>query len=178
MIQQVLLQGFYPRLVDPAEPEKSHFGGPKPEVVEDVEWNELLPIIQSDNYNTGFGANIGILVRNDEARQSLHKEVPAMKQALVLTILEAKGLEFNTVVILNFWKDSLVGKEWLQRLLYHLIINALKAQEKNALPDMYQTLRQALLEGQKNNKQCENALVTGKKNNIMTKFKTLFIPPR
>ena len=153
----MLLQGFYPRLVDPAEPEESHFGGPKPEVVEDVEWNELLPIIQSDNFNTGFGANIGILVRNDEARQSLHKEVPAMKQALVLTILEAKGLEFNTVVILNFWKDSLVGKEWLQRLLYHLIINALKTQEKNALPDMYQTLRQALLEGQKNNKQRERA---------------------
>ena len=42
---------------------------------------------------------------NDEARNDLPVE---MKKALCLTIYEAKGLEFNDVLLYNFFKDSQV----------------------------------------------------------------------
>ena len=156
LTQQTLLQGFFPRLVDSAEPEQSHFGGSKPEIVEDVQWQEVIPIIQADNPESDFGAATGILVRNSQARDALLEAVPAMREALVLTILEAKGLEFNTVVIVNFWKDSL-AEAWLQRLLMQLIRNAAKEPENNAPVDMYQTLREALKKGKKDNSQSNRA---------------------
>jgi ATP-dependent exoDNAse (exonuclease V) beta subunit len=50
------------------------------------------------------------LVRDDEARQL----VPASlaESAIVLTIFEAKGLEFNDVLLWNFFSDSPADKEW------------------------------------------------------------------
>ena len=106
LVQFHLLQNYFPRLVDPAEPEEAHFRGVKPELVENCQWHELIPIIQAKNQHSDFGATTGILVRSSKARDALFEAVPAMREALVLTILEAKGLEFNTVVICNFWKDS------------------------------------------------------------------------
>lgn len=49
-------------------------------------------------------------MRDDEARQL----VPASlaESAIVLTIFEAKGLEFNDVLLWNFFSDSPADKEW------------------------------------------------------------------
>ena len=42
---------------------------------------------------------------NDAARESLPEE---LKVAIVLTIFESKGLEFDDVLLYNFFKDSQV----------------------------------------------------------------------
>ena len=52
-----------------------------------------------------FGANQAILVRNQEAKERLPEE---LKAAIVLTIFESKGLEFNDVILHNFFTDSKV----------------------------------------------------------------------
>ena len=54
-----------------------------------------------------FGAHQVILVASNEARESLPEE---LSHALVLTIYEAKGLEFDDVLVYNFFKDSQVRK--------------------------------------------------------------------
>ena len=50
-----------------------------------------------------FGANQAILVRNQKARICLPK---ALTSAIVLTIFESKGLEFDDVLLYNFFTDS------------------------------------------------------------------------
>jgi len=50
-----------------------------------------------------FGCSQVVLVRNQESK----KKLPGMLQhALCLTIYEAKGLEFDDVVLYNFFEDS------------------------------------------------------------------------
>lgn len=51
-----------------------------------------------------------ILVRDDEARQQVPPSLS--ESAIVLTIFEAKGLEFNDVLLWNFFSDSPAEKEW------------------------------------------------------------------
>ncbi|XP_062604975.1 TPR and ankyrin repeat-containing protein 1-like [Saccostrea cucullata] len=59
--------------------------------------------------NIEFGAHQAILVVNDESRDSLPEE---LQHGIVLTIYEAKGLEFDDILLYNFFKDSQAGKEW------------------------------------------------------------------
>ena len=47
-----------------------------------------------------------ILVVNDAARDALPEE---LKFAIVLTIFESKGLEFDDILLYNFFKDSQVS---------------------------------------------------------------------
>jgi len=50
-----------------------------------------------------FGCNQVIIVRDQEAKEKL----PAvLKHALCLTVYEAKGLEFDQVILYNFFSDS------------------------------------------------------------------------
>ena len=50
-----------------------------------------------------FGANQAIIVRNQKARTCLPK---VLRSAIVLTIFESKGLEFDDVLLYNFFTDS------------------------------------------------------------------------
>ena len=50
-----------------------------------------------------------LIVPNEDARQSLSDE---LKDNLVLTIYESKGLEFDDVLIFNFFERSKCGKDW------------------------------------------------------------------
>ena len=52
-----------------------------------------------------FGAHQVILVVDDNARNRIPEE---LKGALVLTLYEAKGLEFDDVLLYNLFKDSQV----------------------------------------------------------------------
>lgn len=51
-----------------------------------------------------LGANQCIIVRNQKSKEDLQKVIPF---ALILTILESKGMEFEDVLIFNFFFDSL-----------------------------------------------------------------------
>ena len=65
----------------------------------------------------------GILVRNDQVRENLRRQIGDV--GLILTMYEAKGLEFNDVLLYNFFSDSTVPlAEW------RVILN--KVDEKTA----------------------------------------------
>lgn len=52
-----------------------------------------------------FGAHQAVLVTNDRARDNLPDE---LQHGIVLTIYEAKGLEFDDVLLYNFFQASQV----------------------------------------------------------------------
>ncbi|GJV83445.1 UvrD-like helicase, ATP-binding domain, P-loop containing nucleoside triphosphate hydrolase [Tanacetum coccineum] len=62
----------------------------------------------------GFGAEQVILVRDERAKSEICQYVG--KQALVLTILESKGLEFHDVLLYNFFGTSPLKDQW--RVIY------------------------------------------------------------
>ncbi|KAE8792315.1 Lupus brain antigen 1-like protein [Hordeum vulgare] len=62
----------------------------------------------------GFGAEQVILVRDDATKKQIIDIVG--KQALVLTIVECKGLEFQDVLLYNFFGSSPLRTKW--RVLY------------------------------------------------------------
>jgi ATP-dependent exoDNAse (exonuclease V) beta subunit len=64
-----------------------------------------------------FGSEQVILVRNDEARRNLPPSLA--ESAIVLTVFEAKGLEFNDVLLWDFFKDSPAEKEVLMKRKLH-----------------------------------------------------------
>lgn len=51
-----------------------------------------------------FGAEQVILVRDEEAKAKLKSDMG--DSALILTILESKGMEFDDVVLYNFFSSS------------------------------------------------------------------------
>jgi ATP-dependent exoDNAse (exonuclease V) beta subunit len=56
-------------------------------------------------------------VRNQESKEN----IPSMlKHALCLTVYEAKGLEFDDVILFNFFNDSESQQGW--RLINDLIV--------------------------------------------------------
>ncbi|KAK3430355.1 hypothetical protein EUGRSUZ_E01898 [Eucalyptus grandis] len=62
----------------------------------------------------GFGAEQVILVRDDHSRDEVSNLVRG--QALVLTIVECKGLEFQDVLLHNFFGTSPLKRQW--RVIY------------------------------------------------------------
>ena len=95
-----LLFRFFPHSIDVLEPETSLIYGEAPVVLEcGNRENAIVTIFGSSEHMggkiVGFGAEQVILVRDDFARKEILDYVG--KQALVLTILECKGLEFQVV---------------------------------------------------------------------------------
>jgi len=95
-----LLFRFFPHSIDVLKPETSFLYGEAPVVLEcRSRKNAIVTIFGNTGHESGkivgFGAEQVILVRNDDARKEILDYVG--KQALVLTILECKGLEFQVV---------------------------------------------------------------------------------
>ena len=91
-------------------PEKALFAGPQPILLETTLPTELAALLLgSDDVSSTpheLGAYQAIIVRSDESRKSLPEP---LKHGIVLTVLEAKGLEFNDVLLYNFFSDSEVS---------------------------------------------------------------------
>ncbi|KAJ7237490.1 hypothetical protein B0H12DRAFT_1238227 [Mycena haematopus] len=66
-----------------------------------------------------FGAQQCILVRDDAARDKLREQVGDI--GLIMTLYESKGLEFNDVLLYNFFEDSTVGDTH-----WRVVLNALE----------------------------------------------------
>jgi superfamily I DNA/RNA helicase len=95
-----LLSRFFPHSIDSLNPETSLIYGEAPVVLEcGNRENAIVTIFGNsrhvDGKVVGFGAEQVILVRDDSARKEILSYVG--KQALVLTILECKDLEFQVV---------------------------------------------------------------------------------
>ncbi|KAF8539048.1 hypothetical protein BDD12DRAFT_981228 [Trichophaea hybrida] len=67
---------------------------------------------------SSFGAERVILVRDEQTQHALQKEVK--ESAMVLTILQSKGMEFEDVFLYNFFSTSPYGSDF--RVLEELLI--------------------------------------------------------
>lgn len=63
-----------------------------------------------DDKVANFGAEQVILVRDDDNKAKLQREIGDI--ALVLTILESKGMEFDDVLIYDFFGGSSLGSSY------------------------------------------------------------------
>ena len=106
-----LLREFFKGSVDDHLPkDEGMFPGPTPVLIESCEVTHLALLLSTNKREASaieFGAHQVILVQSKEAKENL----PSILQgAIVLTIFESKGLEFDDVLLYNFFTDSLVSK--------------------------------------------------------------------
>ncbi|GLJ34015.1 hypothetical protein SUGI_0684140 [Cryptomeria japonica] len=114
-----LLYHFFPFAVDKLRPETSLIYGEAPTFLDTKEEESVITTIFGHGGNIGsgkyeFGAEQAILVRDDDQKIQVLEQVG--KQSLVLTILECKGLEFQDVLLYNFFSSSPLGMKW--RVIY------------------------------------------------------------
>ncbi|MQM02501.1 hypothetical protein Taro_035269 [Colocasia esculenta] len=116
-----LLYCFFPQSIDRLPPESSLIYGEAPVVLESVNDEDAISTIfgtyegtTSSNASNGFGAEQVVLVRDESSKKEISSHVG--KQALVLTIIECKGLEFQDVLLYNFFGASPVRNQW--RVIY------------------------------------------------------------
>ncbi|WJX52814.1 hypothetical protein P8452_38884 [Trifolium repens] len=119
-----ILFRFFPHSIDVLKPETSLIYGEAPVVLEcESKKNAIVTIFGTTGHESGkivgFGAEQVILVRDDYARKEILEYVG--KQALVLTILECKGLEFQDVLLYNFFATSPLQNRW--RVIYDEYMN-------------------------------------------------------
>ncbi|KAM7484789.1 hypothetical protein LguiA_000798 [Lonicera macranthoides] len=114
-----LIYHFFPSSIDILSPETSLLPGEAPILLKTKE-NENSVKMMFENtetfggHVTGFGAEQVILVRDERLRKEVCDYVE--KKALVLTIVECKGLEFEDVLLYNFFTSSPFRNQW--RVIY------------------------------------------------------------
>ncbi|CAK59524.1 unnamed protein product (macronuclear) [Paramecium tetraurelia] len=89
------LELLFPSDIDLLQKEKSCQQGPKPTIIQGCE-NKDLTIVE-------FGCNSVIIVKDQNSKLKIPIE---LQNAIVLTIYEAKGLEFEDVILFNFFTDT------------------------------------------------------------------------
>ncbi|NXC41260.1 TRNK1 protein, partial [Penelope pileata] len=107
-----LLQYYFPESFDRLPKDCGLFDGPKPTVLESCSISDLAILLRGNKRKTQpieFGAHQVVLVANETAKEKIPEE---LSLALVLTVYEAKGLEFDDVLLYNFFTDSEASKEW------------------------------------------------------------------
>ncbi|KAL1535324.1 hypothetical protein AAHA92_28118 [Salvia divinorum] len=114
-----LICHFFPHSIDVLAPETSRIYGESPIVLEPGSNDNLIISIfgnsgKSSRKWVGFGADQVILVRDDSAKKEISKYIG--HQALILTIVECKGLEFQDVLLYNFFGSSPLSNQW--RVVY------------------------------------------------------------
>jgi superfamily I DNA/RNA helicase len=102
-----LLTTFWEHSIDVLARETGVVDGSKPVFFrgyenDDVRYEQFL-FCESGSH-IEFGAQQVILVRNDQARDKLRQQVGDI--GMILTLYESKGLEFNDVLLYNFFEDS------------------------------------------------------------------------
>lgn len=107
-----LIHEYFPYSIDALPEDCGLFPGPVPVVLHAASTSDLAIILKGNRREAStieFGAHQAILVQSDEAKSTLPNELAG---AIVLTIFEAKGLEFDDVLMYNFFADSKVSKHW------------------------------------------------------------------
>ena len=102
-----LLMEFFPLSLDKLPRDQGMFPGPKPVLLLSYDFSDLASILKVSRREASaieFGARQAIIVQSEEVKQNLRKKI----KAIVLTIFESKGLEFDDVFLYNFFSDSKV----------------------------------------------------------------------
>ena len=84
------------------------FPGPIPTLLDSCSFSDLALVLRGNKRESSaieFGAHQVIIVQSEDAKRALPSELQA---GIVLTVFEAKGLEFDDVLLYDFFKDSKV----------------------------------------------------------------------
>ncbi len=104
-----LLKEFFPSSFDTLPGDEGMFPGPKPALLYSCTVSDLAVLLRNrkrDASQIEFGAHQAIIVQSEDAKKAL----PDVLQAgVVLTVFEAKGLEFDDVLLYNFFAHSVVS---------------------------------------------------------------------
>ncbi|CAG8480420.1 12096_t:CDS:10 [Ambispora gerdemannii] len=109
---------FFPESIDRLSREHSYVSGPWPKVYKKFQDFNAF----SDGNDIELGAEQVIIVRDEESKSNIKNLI--RKFGLVLTVFEAKGMEFNDVLLYNFFTDSPGRRKW------RVILTALENQSK------------------------------------------------
>lgn len=104
-----LISEFFKDSIDHLPDDEGMFPGPMPVFLDSCEEKDLSLLLSTNKRECSaieFGAHQVILVQSKEAKDRLPD---ILKGAIALTIFEAKGLEFDDVLLYNFFTDSLVS---------------------------------------------------------------------
>ena len=111
-----VIYSYFPGAIDKLEPDQGLFPGPKPKLLLVDSISNLSALLlghQRRDATMGsieFGAQQVVLVRSDAVRSQMPKEFT--DSVIVLTVFEAKGLEFDDVLLWNFFSDGPTDDEW------------------------------------------------------------------
>jgi len=100
-----IVELYFPRTIDTLQRESSDIDGEKPIILEGYSDKDLMGMLMNVSKSDvpKFGSSQVVIVRNQETKNKL----PLFFQnALCLTVYEAKGLEFEDVILYNFFEDS------------------------------------------------------------------------
>ena len=107
LIMKMIWKGF-PETVDNLEPEVGNLDGPKPVLFLGCDASILLTsnvgLVNLTDRSADYGAEQVILVRDEAMKTKLQGEIGDI--ALVLTILDSKGMEFDDVILWDFFTSS------------------------------------------------------------------------
>ncbi|CAI2362242.1 unnamed protein product [Moneuplotes crassus] len=105
-----IIELYFPHTIDKLQRESSDKEGPKPIILEGFDHDDLEKLVMSSSSGTpNFGCNQVVIVRNQEMKN----KIPFfMKKALCLTVYEAKGLEFDDVILYDFFTESQCTRPW------------------------------------------------------------------
>ncbi|KAK7064846.1 UvrD-like helicase ATP-binding domain-containing protein [Favolaschia claudopus] len=116
------LTEFWPESIDKLQPERGTVDGLRPIFFtnwdsENTQSKQFLFGNESSD-STVFGAHQCILVRDEAAKKELEELVGEI--GIVMTLYESKGLEFNDVLLYNFFADSAATEaQW--RIVLNLV---------------------------------------------------------
>ena len=104
-----LLMNFFRSSLDKLPSDQGMFPGPKPVLLLSCSYSDLALLLRGNRREASaieFGARQAIIVQSEDAKKNLPDE---LKAGIVLTVFESKGLEFDDVLLYNFFADSKVA---------------------------------------------------------------------
>jgi ATP-dependent exoDNAse (exonuclease V) beta subunit len=103
-----LIRHFFPDSIDRLPRERAEVCGPLPTVFSGFQAGPFFLKVFSERNDKDakieLGANQVIIVRDDNAKRNMKKLVG--DSALIMTVFQSKGMEFNDVLLYNFFTDS------------------------------------------------------------------------
>ncbi|KAG1825456.1 uncharacterized protein BJ212DRAFT_276627 [Suillus subaureus] len=125
-----LITKFWPNAIDHLQPEKGMVDGMKPKFFTDMDNDAHCKrfLVGESASNLELGAHQCILVRNEAAVKKLRENVGDI--AMIMTLHDSKGLEFDDVLLYNFFGDSAIDA-----LRWQVVLNGVPNQ--GYVPDFY-----------------------------------------